>query len=69
MAVKSMSLKNYKLTCPECRRSIEADNITQCVLDLPHKKMCPGNKNPVVPRGIWYGPSDWEDRKLLLSDD
>ena len=69
MEVKSMCLKNYKLTCPECKRTIEDDNMTNCILNLPHKRLCPGNKNPVEPRGVWYSSSDWEDRKLLLSDD
>ena len=59
-------MKNYKLTCPQCRESVEGDTINEVVLDLLHKEKCPGNKNNHG-SGISYESNDFEDRNLLNS--
>ncbi len=66
MVVKYMSLKNFKLTCPICRISIEGDTINDVVLNLPHKEKCPGNQNHIG-AGISYNSNDFEDRSVLNS--
>ncbi len=59
-------MKNYKLTCPMCRETIEGDTINDVVLNLQHKEKCPGNpKNHGS--GIKYESSDFEDRTIINS--
>jgi len=58
-------MKDWKLTCPKCKKTIEGDTLNYVVLNLPHKKLCDANRRA----GITYNDCDFEDRKLLNSPD
>ncbi len=59
-------MKNFKLTCPMCKVSMEGDTINDVVLDLPHKEKCTGHPSNHG-SGISYESNDFEDRNLLNS--